>query len=368
MNTNHPEAKTPRKAEAGNGGPFSGLLSPAFCLLFLCLGVLVVRPARAQVPSHTPGYVPDAFIANTTFHAVGQPLVRVNGAVLTDRDLLREMYSIFPYARLHNGFPKAMEPDIRAGALKMIIFEELVYQEAERRKMTVPPDQVARALVQLRQQCSSESQFQQFLKEEFQGSQKLLQARIERSLLIDKFLKQQVADKAVVTPADARAYYDQHAEAFRLPESFSFQSISFLPPRNATPAQLAEVRKRAQATLGQAKAAKTYEQFGLLAEKVSDDDFHVMMGDHKEADRSKLPPIVATKLMSMQPGQVSDIVQFDANAFTILRLNSHNAPSIRKFETIKDGLREQLERQKTEQLRNALLASLSKNAKIVRTS
>src|SRR5260370_24728474 len=70
----------------------------------------------------------------------GKPVARVNGAVLTDRDLLREMYAIFPYARQHNGtFPQAMEADIRRGALKMIEFEELVYQEALRRKMTVAP-------------------------------------------------------------------------------------------------------------------------------------------------------------------------------------------------------------------------------------
>jgi hypothetical protein len=68
-----------------------------------------------------------------------KPVARVNGAVLTDRDLLREMFAIFPYARQHNGFPKAQEASIRQGALEMIIFEELVYQEAMRRKLTVPP-------------------------------------------------------------------------------------------------------------------------------------------------------------------------------------------------------------------------------------
>ena len=31
--------------------------------------------------------------------ASGKPVARVNGTVLTDRDLLREMYTIFPYAR-----------------------------------------------------------------------------------------------------------------------------------------------------------------------------------------------------------------------------------------------------------------------------
>ena len=54
-----------------------------------------------------------------------KPVARVNGAVLTDRDLLREMYAIFPYAQQHNGFPKAQEAGIRQGALEMIIFEEL---------------------------------------------------------------------------------------------------------------------------------------------------------------------------------------------------------------------------------------------------
>ena len=68
-----------------------------------------------------------------------KPVARVNGAVLTDRDLLREMYTIFPYAQQHNGFPKAQEAAIRQGALEMIIFEELVYQEAERRKLTISP-------------------------------------------------------------------------------------------------------------------------------------------------------------------------------------------------------------------------------------
>ena len=96
----------------------------------LCLCVLVVSAASAQVPSHTPSSAPEAFDSNPAFQPVGRAVVRVNGAVLTDRDLLREMFNIFPYARVHNGFPKAMEADIRAGAMQMIIFEELVFQEA----------------------------------------------------------------------------------------------------------------------------------------------------------------------------------------------------------------------------------------------
>ena len=41
--------------------------------------------------------------------AVDKPVARVNGSILTDADLVREEYAIFPYARQHNGIPKDFE-------------------------------------------------------------------------------------------------------------------------------------------------------------------------------------------------------------------------------------------------------------------
>jgi len=346
--------------------PLSTTCPTALLPIFLSL-LSMVTSASAQVPSHTPVSAAQPFGPSVAaFQPVGRPVARVNGAVLTDRDLLREMLTIFPYARVHNGFPKAMEADIRDGAMKMLIFEELVYQEAKRRNMTIPPDRLAVALAQFRKQFPSPQQYQQFMQAEFQGSQKSLQAKVERSLLIDKFLEREVGSKAAATVAEAKAFYDQHPERFRVPESFSFQSISFLPPRGATAAQAQEARKRAEDALRQAKGTRNYEEFGLLAEKVSEDDFRVMMGDHKAADRSKLPPIVVTTLLAMQPGQVSGIIEFDANAYTILRLNAHNPAGEQRFEAIQDALCAQLQKDKTEQLRSALAAKLSKNAKIER--
>ena len=332
--------------------------------VLVLLLLMAESTASAQVPSHAPGYVAQAFSSTTPLEAVGRPVVRVNGAVLTDRDLLREMLTIFPYARVHNGFPKALEAEIRDGAMKMMIFEELVYQEAKRRNLTIPPAHTARAMAEFRQQFHSPQEFQQLLQGEFQGSQKLLQAKVERSLLIDKFLKQEVTEKAGVSVAEAKAYFDQHPERFNLPESFSFQSISILPPANATDAQLQEARKRAGQALRQAQATKSYEEFGLLAEKISEDDFRVMMGDHQPADRSKLPPPVVKALLAMQPGQVSGLIEFDSSDFTILRLKAHNPAGMQKFETVQEALREQLTKEKTGQLRSALATRLSKTAKI----
>jgi peptidyl-prolyl cis-trans isomerase SurA len=248
----------------------------------------------------------------------------------------------------------------------MMIFEELVYQEAKRRNLTVPPADLAHASAEFRKQFTSPQQYQQLLQGEFKGSEPLLRAKVERSLLIDKLLKQEVTDKAVVSVAETKAYFDQHPDRFNMPESFSFQSISILPPPNPNAAQLQEARERAGKALRQAQVTKSYEEFGMLAEKISEDDFRVMMGDHKAADRSKLPPVVVKALLGMQPGQVSGLIAFDANDYTILRLNAHLPGGLPKFETIQVGLREQLTKQKSEQLRSAFAAKLGKTAKIVK--
>ena len=83
--------------------------------LSIC-GLLAVAlsAGSAQVASHAPTAVANIASAQTSpLQISDKPVARVNGAVLTDRDLLREMYAIFPYAQQHNGFPKAQEAQIR---------------------------------------------------------------------------------------------------------------------------------------------------------------------------------------------------------------------------------------------------------------
>lgn len=296
--------------------------------------------------------------------SAGRPVARVNGAILTDRDLRREMLAIFPYAAQHGGdFPKAMEPNIRKGALQMIEFEELVYQEALRRKITVPAARMDQAWAEFRKEFPTPEAYRQFLNAEVSGSEDLARTKIRRSLLIDRMIKLEVADKAVVSTAEAKAYYDKNPDAFRIPESFSVQTISMIPPAKAAPALIEEARKRAAKALKQAQAARTYEQFGLLAENISEDDYRVMFGDHKAVDRLKLPPPIVQALMAMRPGEISGVIQVE-QTFTIVRLNAHTPAGKRTFDEAKDALRKQLEKANTEKLRSALGRTLRAKATI----
>jgi parvulin-like peptidyl-prolyl isomerase len=292
----------------------------------------------------------------------GKPVARVNGVDLIDRDLLREMYTLFPYAQQHNGFPKELEPDIRRGALQMIIFEELVYQEAKRRKMTIAPARLANAEAAFQKQFPSQSAYQEFLESEVGGSQVKMREKIRRSLSIEALLDQEVTAPSRVTLAQARAQYERNSAQYKHGEILHIQSISIVPP-NESPAVLKEAKQRAEEAAKQAKQAKTYRDFGLLAEKLSDDDFHVNMGDHKTHDASELPPPIVKAAAKMKPGEVSDLIQL-GNNYTIFRLEARTPAGTAPFAEVKAKLQSEMQQKTTEQLRSALARKLRKNAKI----
>ena len=324
--------------------------------------------ASAQVASHAPTQVaktnvPSAMQSQPITQPTGKTVAKVNGVVLTDKDLLREMYAIFPYARQHNGFPKAQEAGIRQGALEMIIFEEMVYQDAERRKMTIPAAKIDQAEAAFKKQFDSPDQFQQYMQQEMNGSRQQLRKSIERSLMIDQLLKQEVDNRSQVTPAEVKAYYDKNSARFQLPESYTFQSISIVPPLKDTPDQAKDARKKADDALKQAKATKSYEQFGLLAEKISEDDYRVNMGDHKVTPADKLPPQIINAFKTMKPGDVSGLIQIET-AYTIVRLNTHTLAHKQSLAEVKAQLTVELQKQKYEQLRVNLAKQLRSKAKI----
>ena len=343
--------------------------------LVLCAFVAVGADAQ-MVASHAPtsaaaasASFPEASKAvqssvdASALQVTGKAVVKVNGAELTDRDLLREMFALFPYAKLHGGFPKKEEKEIRQGALQMIIFEELVYQEAVRRKMTIAPARITREEHNFKGQFASQAEFNAYLKTELGGSEAKLRQMIKRSLLIEAMLKQEVDAKSVVTLAEARSYYEKNPKSFEHGETFSLQTISIIPPDKASAQVVADARKKAEGILAQAKATKNYEQFGLLAEKVSEDDFRVDMGDRKVVKSGNLPPEVVKVAEKMKPGEVSGLIPL-GTAWTIIRVNAHTPPGKATFEAAKAELMTDMQKRKYEQLRVGLDKRLHQNAQI----
>ena len=130
-----------------------------------------------------------------------------------------------------------------------------------------------------------------------QGSEQELRQQIKRSLLIEQLLKNDVENKSAVSLAEVQSLLRQERGAIRaagvvrIPEHFHLAAAEADRRTGQTsPAEGAKTRCK------QAKATKSYQEFGLLAEKISEDDFRVNMGDHKAVGRDKLPPQVVKAL------------------------------------------------------------------------
>ncbi len=335
----------------------------------ICCLALLTCMASAQVASHAPvashsaTVKPAASMTAVPAKPAAKPVARVNGTVITENDVTRMMYTIFPYARQHNGVPKDMEAEMRKGAMEMVIFEELLYQEAQRRKLQVPPEKLARAETIFRKQFPTKAVYEQYLALEANGSKEQMREKIRRSLLVDQMLKSEVEQKAVVTLAETRAYYNNNPKRFEHGETVAIQTISIIPPADATPAMRAEAKAKIKDIVRLGRAAKTARDFGLIAEQLSEDDWRTRLGDRGTVDVQSLPAEVVKAARAMKAGEVSEPIQL-GTAWVVIRLNAHTPAGKTPFTEVKGQLQTELRRQKREQVRAALNQSLRKTAKI----
>lgn len=344
----------PTLDSAGTLGDNMKKLSAVLGLLLLTAATMAAQGRAVQAKQTSGGAA----------QATGKMVARVNGVALTDRDLLRQMMIQFPYAKQHGGkFPPAMEKDIRRAALSNIEFEELAYQEAQRRKLTVPQAKLDAALRDFKKQFATTADFTNYLYAEQQGSLDILKANIKRAILIDMVLKSEVRSKSSLTQAELLDHYKKNPALYTMPESAAFQTISILIPDNATPQQKNEARRKAEGILKQAQATKDYEGFGALAEKVSDDDWRVMMGDHKTVHKGRMPPAIEAVVFKMKPNTVSGLIAME-NSFCIVRVNAITKAQVLPFAKVRPTMKKELEASKSAQLRDALEARLRQGAKV----
>jgi peptidyl-prolyl cis-trans isomerase C len=290
-------------------------------------------------------------------------IAEINGVKLTQADLTEQEEVYFPYARMHGGkIPAGAEKDIREMALNRVMLDELCYQEARRRHYAASEAELQKGLKEIRSRFNTTEAYKAAIAKKY-GSEAGLLRHARRTLMIRQLWDAEVKRKSVVTPVELRAYYDKNRAKFVQPESVSLQTISIGMPKEATEAQKQEARRRIEAVLAKAKATKNYEEFGMLAERESEDDWRVMMGDHKWVHRMEVGPQFEV-IFSMKPGTVSGIVE-SKDGFHIMRVNDHQDEHQLKFAEVRDKLSKELLAKRMQERSAAFESMLKKNAKIV---
>ena len=314
--------------------------------IFLIAAIFLVGlPLRllAQMPlesSHQPS------ISAPAPEASARPpltqIARVNGVALTEAQLDEEMQRLFPYYSIHGGrVPPSAEPDIRQKAMHQLVLHELLYQEARRRNLQVPPLKWQKRLQKIRGNFSSRQAYEAEAAKQY-GSVAAYESSLRRAMLVEQLWDAEVTRKAVVTVEAERAYYQSHKEQYLRPEAVQLQTITIAFPATATAEQKQEARKIAEQALVKAKAAKTYDEFGTLAEQLSQDDWRVMMGDHGWVHRGTVTPDLEQALFTMKKGETSAVVE-TSTGYLILRANDYQPRRQMLFSEMAASIRQRLQ-------------------------
>ncbi len=282
---------------------------------------------------------------------------------VTQSQLDEELQRLFPYYAIHGGkLPAGSEAELRKQAVHDAVLHELVYQEARRRKLQVPALKWQKRLQQVGKGFASRQAYEAAAVKKY-GSVAEFERRLRRAMLVEQLWDYEVARKSVVTPEIARAYYDSHKAQYVRPEAVWLQTITIKFPSSATAEQKREARNIAEQILVKAKAAKDYEEFGVLAEKLSQDDWRVMMGDHRWVHRGAVTPDIEQAVFSLKKGETSGLVE-TATGYMILRANDHQSKRQMSFAEMSASLRPTLERQRREKRAKQFEEALRSKAKV----
>ena len=153
-------------------------------------------------------------------------IAKVNGAVLTMFDLVREMNVVAPK---YMGKGQAGTPEITAKvkkeALNNLIFKELAVQEAIKEGVKVKPGAVEDVINKVRTQAGSEEAYKKYL-EDRNLTEDALKKTVERSHLLEMITAKEIFDKIKVDDRVLRDTYEKDKTSFMKKDNPS-QRMSF---------------------------------------------------------------------------------------------------------------------------------------------
>lgn len=290
--------------------------------------------------------------------AARQPVAKVNGTVITQGELDREISHNLPNTQQHqaNGAQwKAMERFF----LNRLVDKTLLLQQAERNKVTVSDQDVDKRWNDLVKGFPSQEVLNNFLKGK-KITEKQVKADIRDSMRIEALLHKEVISHVSVTDQEVREEFDRHREKYRTPEEIRARHILFRVKADATPAEVAAVRRKAAAVLARIRKG---EDFAKLAKEFSEDGSKVNGGELGYFKRGDMVPAFEKAAFALKVGQVSGLVR-SRFGYHIIQVEDRKPARELKFDEVKNHIRENLTRQKANQLFQTYLQGLQKTAKI----
>jgi parvulin-like peptidyl-prolyl isomerase len=303
---------------------------------------LAARPARAKVIDRVAAVVNDEIILDSEVEQAAAPQVR-------------------PGMDIDSPSGKKVWEELRRKTLDTLIDSRLVMQQATELKLSVTPDEVDRAVEEVKHQNQlDDTTFTGALKQ--QGfTLEAYKKNLKRQILELKVLNTAVRSRVTVSDEEVRTAYQQNVRQLGGDTTAHLKQILIAVPEDA-PADEVERRKKVAAKVVElARAGKSWVE---LAKAYSDDAGSKAEGGDlgwigKGALVDALDEVVAT----MDPGDVRGPIR-TTQGFHVLQVVERKAGSVRSFDEAKDQLRKQLYDQQVEKASQSWIKELRKKSHV----
>jgi peptidyl-prolyl cis-trans isomerase SurA len=247
-------------------------------------------------------------------------------------------------------------------ALDQLIAEKLVEAEVRELGLTSSAAEVDAAMADVQQQngITDPAQFEQLLAREGY-TLKTYKEFLSKQIARGKLMQMKVSAKIKVAEEDLKAAYAQYAKNEGEDVEVHARHILVTVDPKATPEQVEEARKKAQAIAEEAR--RPGMNFEALARARSEGPSREDGGDLGFFRRGVMVPAFEKAAFSMKVGDVSDPIRTNFG-WHVLKVEERRAVGVTAYEEMRPKLEMQLRQQKTEKFVDQYVQELKKKAVI----
>ena len=249
---------------------------------------------------------------------------------------------------------------LKAQSLEVVVADELLYQAAVAKGVTVGAAEIEAAMKQFKMRVGSNEAYKKFLADSGL-TEADVHREVERNIQTEAYGKGLVAGKGV-SEAQARKFYDANAPKgmFKVPEQVHVQYILVKATEKDPESVKIDARKRAEEA---AKHAAAGEDFTALAKQYSQDPTAARGGDIGFFPRGVMFPKFEELAFSAKPGEVSPVFE-TPKGFNVMKVLEKKPESTRTYEEVKSALMLDMGRLMEQDVLKAKVKELAAAAKI----
>ncbi len=315
-------------------------------VLVLCLAlassVVSSRAFAAKVIEKVAAVVNDDIILETEVEQFAVPLLR--GPLDIDAPESKKQWD-----------------ELKRKALEQLIEARLVGQQAIELKLTVNPDEVDRAMEEVKHQNKlDDSTFVEALKQ--QGfTPESYRKNLKRQILELKVINTAVRSRVTVSDDEVKTFYQQNARQMNGQTNAHLRQILIALSPDASAEDVERRRKVAAKVVELARSGKSFEE---LAKAYSDDELTKQEGgDLGEVGPGVLQDALEQVVSGMDAGDVRGPIR-TARGWHVLQLVGRKSAQLKPFEEVKDAIRKQLYDSQIEKATQSWIRELKKRAHV----